>query len=319
VAVGVDQPWPLAMLGGAGPGAEATTPLLWGLIGLSIFVSVIIALLVIAGIWKGLFNRDTRVERSRGGLAFMFVGLVLTTVTLVGFVAWTVSVMAAIQSPSRKPPITIAVTSHQWWWEAQYLSDTPSESFVTANEFHIPVGVPVEFKLKAADVIHSFWVPALGGKTDAIPGRTNVTWLEADKPGVYRGQCSEYCGAQHSHMAFLVIAQTAEDYQKWRQGQLAAAAAPTEAGAQQGERDFILRCGACHTVRGTPAGGQVGPDLTHLMSRQTIAAGELKNNVANLSGWIADPQGVKPGSLMPDVQLSGPELQAVRDYLLTLR
>jgi cytochrome c oxidase subunit 2 len=248
----------------------------------------------------------------------MFVGLILTTVSLIGFVGWTVSVMAAIQNPARKPQLSVAITAHQWWWEAQYLAATPSESFVTANEIHIPVGIPVEFEIKSADVIHSFWVPALGGKTDAIPGRTNVTWLEADKPGVYRGQCSEYCGTQHSHMAFLVIAQTPGDYQKWRQGQLAPAAAPASAQIEEGERDFVLRCGACHTVRGTSAGGQVGPDLTHLMSRQTIAAGELKNNIANLSGWIADPQGVKPGTLMPAVELSGPELEALRTYLLTL-
>lgn len=318
VAVGTQQPWPLDMLSSFGQPATVISGLLWGLIGLSVFVVLVITALVIAGVWRGRFARDTRVERSARGLSFIYVGMGFTVAALIGFVVWTVDVMAEIQAPPSRPALTISIIGHQWWWEARYEGATPSQTFTTANEIHLPVGVPVRFEVTSADVIHSFWVPALGGKTDAIPGRTNTSWLEADKPGVYRGQCTEYCGKQHAHMAFFVTAEPPADFEKWRQNQLSPAASPTSARAQQGERDFIQRCGACHTVRGTSAGGRVGPDLTHLMSRQTIAAGELKNNIANLSGWIANPQGIKPGARMPAVDLSGPELDAIRTYLTTL-
>ena len=177
----------------------------------------------------------------------------------------------------------------------------------------------MRFALKGEDVIHTFWVPSLGGKIQLIPGQTNLTWLEADRPGVYRGQCSQYCGQQHAHMVLTVFADPPKAFEAWREAQLRAASQPGSDEARLGEERFIERCAACHAVRGTRADGHVGPDLTHLMSRTTIAAGELPNNPGYLSGWIADPQGLKPGSLMPDPELSGPELASIRSFLVTLK
>ncbi|WDR02206.1 c-type cytochrome [Devosia algicola] len=182
---------------------------------------------------------------------------------------------------------------------------------------HIPVGVPVHFNLTSPDVIHSFWVPALGGKTDVVPGRVNQMWLMADKPGVYRGQCSEYCGSEHAQMGLYVIAEPRADFDAWRAAQQARALTPTA--PDEGFVQFNVHCGKCHNVRGTMAQGDKGPDLTHLMSRSTIAAGMLDNNIGNLSGWIAHPQGIKPDALMPDIALSGPELQSILSYLKTLK
>ena len=176
----------------------------------------------------------------------------------------------------------------------------------------------MRIELKSQDVIHSFWIPKLGGKMDVIPGQTNVTWLQADDPGTYRGQCGEYCGAQHAHMAMFVIADTPADYALWVRDQLQDAAEPATEPARLREQVFVAHCAACHAVRGTQAGGILGPDLTHLMSRRTIAAGLLPNTPGNLAAWIADSQALKPGSRMPSLLLSGGDLSAVMNYLQTL-
>ena len=169
------------------------------------------------------------------------------------------------------------------------------------------------------DVIHSFWIPALSGKTDLIPGQTNETWIEADRAGIYRGQCSEFCGDQHAGMAMYVVAQPPEDFELWRKQQIAPANLSGEGAVVDGQQAFDLRCGACHTVRGGGAGGIAGPDLTHLMSRANIAAGLLPNTPGYLSAWIADPQKLKPGTLMPRVVLAAGELQAIGGFLQTLK
>jgi len=168
-------------------------------------------------------------------------------------------------------------------------------------------------------VIHSFWVPPLNGKMDTIPGQMNVTWLDASEPGTYRGQCTEYCGLQHAHMALFVIAQAPSDFRNWWKHQLVDQPEPRTNAERSAMQTFIVRCGGCHTVRGTNAGGRVGPDLSHLMARHTIAAGTLPNTPGNLSAWIADPQGVKPGNFMPTLDLTGRELSDVRSYLETLK
>ena len=314
--------WPMNYWSAFGTQAHAINGLLWGLIWLSIIVCVIIAVLVVAGIAirgrRGRQPATTPVERSGNGMAWIYIGVGLSTLVLVVYVGWTVATMAGIARPPAAPALTIDVTAHQWWWEFRYEDPDTSKVFATANEIHIPVGVPVSFKVTTADVIHSFWVPALGGKTDTIPGRTNTMWLEADKPGIYRGQCSEYCGEQHAQMALRIVADTPQDFAVWRSKQVAAAKPPTDDMTKAGLQRFQLRCGACHTIRGTPAAGAVGPDLTHLMSRTTIAAGMLANTPANLGGWIANPQSIKPGALMPNIELSGPELQAIETYLRTL-
>ena len=188
----------------------------------------------------------------------------------------------------------------------------------TADDFHIPVGKPIRFNLIGGDVIHSFWVPALSGKMDTIPGQTNTMWLEADRPGTYRGQCTEYCGKQHAHMGFTITAEPEADYEAWLAHQREPAPAPATPQLAQDQGVFVGRCGECHAVQGTPAHGQFGPNLSHLMLRKSLAAGTLNNNPVQLSGWIADPQHIKPGCNMPWLALSGPELASVRDYLATL-
>ncbi len=202
----------------------------------------------------------------------------------------------------------------------QYADTSPHSRFTTANEVHIPVGAPVVFLLTARDVIHSFWVPNLGGKKDLIPGYTQTVWFRADTPGVYRGQCAEFCGLQHAKMGLLVIADPPDRYAAWMRQMQQPGAAPTDSLARRGEQVFMSgTCVMCHAIEGTHARSVAGPDLTHLASRQTIAAATLPNNRGNLGGWIADPQRIKPGTHMPPNVLPPEELNALLTYLQTLR
>jgi cytochrome c oxidase subunit II len=313
--------FPMDTLHADGLMAKRILPLTQALLIVSAVVVVIITALVLIAIlrrgWGGGVP-DTPIEET-GGRGWISIGVGLSTIVLVGLVVWTSMTMARIANPPDKPALSIDVRGHQWWWEFVYQNDDPSKIFTTANEIHIPVGKPVRFTLNGEDVIHTFWVPSLGGKIQLIPGQTNITWLQADRPGVYRGQCSQFCGQQHAHMVFSVFADAPGAFEAWRADQLRAAPQPASDDMRLGEQRFIGRCGACHTVRGTPANGHVGPDLTHLMSRTTIAGGELPNNPGFLSGWIANPQGLKPGSLMPDPELSGPDLASIRSFLVTLK
>ena len=317
--------WPMNYLWTQGPRADPVTALTWGLIVLSLVVVAIIAALVLAGVLvrgsgAAASSLPTApVGGAAGGLSWIYIGLPLTLVALVGALIWTLAALAAVDSLATPARLTLVVTGHEWWWEARYAGARPGETFATADEIHIPVGEPVAIKLIGADVIHSFWVPALTGKTDTIPGRENISWLQADRAGIYRGQCTEYCGLQHAHMAVFVVAQPRAAFDAWRQGQIAAAPSPATPQTVAGQAVFVGRCGACHTVRGTPAHGVKGPDLTHLMGRRTLAGGTLINNTGNLSGWISDPQSLKPGAKMPATWLSGPQLADLRGYLETLR
>ncbi|MFZ1961201.1 MAG: cytochrome c oxidase subunit II [Methylovirgula sp.] len=316
---------PLTYMTGYGTKAYPVVDLTWGLLIISIVVVVIITALVFFGV---VMRRPQRgsiaveavpIERSGSGVEWVAAGIGVTIVILFGSLVWTMAVLARVANPPAGTALTIEVTGQQWWWKARYLNADPSKILTTANEFHIPVGRPVRIRLIGADVIHNFWVPALTGKTQTIPGQINETWLEADRPGRYRGQCTEYCGAQHAHMALFITADKPQAFQAWLDRQLAPAAAPTSPVAQQGEQMFEAHCGICHTVRGTLAGGTVAPDLTHLMSRETLAAGTLPNAPGNLSGWIANPQSIKPGAHMPNLYLSGPELTDISTYLRTLK
>jgi cytochrome c oxidase subunit 2 len=190
---------------------------------------------------------------------------------------------------------------------------------ITANEIHIPVGETVAVRLRSDNVIHSFWVPALSGKLDLVPGRTNTLLLRADRPGTYRGQCAEYCGLQHAHMAFLVVAESRAEFAAWLVRQQQPAPTPIDPTLAVGQAAFIQHCGQCHTVRGTDARGITGPDLTHIASRRTLAAGTLPNTSAHLGRWVARAQSIKPGSLMPDMTLETAELQHIQAYLMSLR
>jgi len=222
--------------------------------------------------------------------------------------------------PSSKAALTVTVRGQQWWWQFVYPASGSEAGFQTANELHIPVGKDVTLRLESADVIHSFWVPSLAGKLDLIPGRMNELTLHADRQGVYRGQCAEYCGLQHSHMALLVVAEDEEDYQRWLQGQQRERLPPPDMEIAAGEAVFLSKpCAACHTVRGTSAAGTTGPDLTHVGSRETIGAVLLPNTRGSLAAWIADPQTLKPGNNMPIVPLSAEELKQVSAYLESLK
>jgi cytochrome c oxidase subunit 2 len=312
---------PLDYLFGAGP--RNVSSLTWGVLTISILVVLIITGVLLFAIFarrnrtpSTSSNERELVARAGNPVGVIYAGLILSTLVLFGVTIWTMMTLADIAAPPSAPKVTIEVTGHEWWWEVRYIGDDPSQTFTTANEIHIPVGEPVAIKLRSNDVIHSFWVPALSGKTDLIPGQTNTTWLLADRAGTYRGQCTEYCGLQHAHMGFEVVASPKDKFETWRKGQLRVASEKSAGSA--GERVFMQKCAVCHTVRGTQAGGRVGPDLTHLMTRGTIAAGTLPNRVGYLSGWIADPQHVKPGSKMPRLNIDGQDLAQVRNYLETL-
>lgn len=309
---------PLSYLRSHGAHADPVKTLTWALLVLSIVVVLVITGLVVWGIARSTADQGDVISREGNGLRFVTAGLTLTVIALLGSVVWTMVVLARVGSPPAEPKLTLDINGRQWWWRVRYESDEPGRVFVTANELHIPVGEPVRIKLSSLDVIHSFWVPALAGKTDTVPGQINTTWIEADAPGVYFGQCAEFCGAQHAHMGLRIVAEPRDKFEAWLREQIAPAAQPNDAVAAAGQETFARRCAACHAVRGTKAGGILGPDLSHLASRATLAAGTIPNTAGHLSAWIADPQHFKPGTRMPAVPLTGSELEQVRAYLATL-
>ncbi|GAA4431301.1 c-type cytochrome [Georgenia halophila] len=327
-----------------------------------LFVSVVAVIAVV----RRRREREHDVDREREGrrttlwvaVAGAIVPAVILAVVLVQSVvvlrdnADGESVAAAGSGGGSDQAAVVEITGHQFWWEIKY----PEAGVETANEIHIPAGEQVELQLSSADVIHSFWVPELGGKVDLVPGRSNTMRVTADEPGTYWGQCAEYCGIQHAKMRIVVVAHEPAEYQAWLQAQSEPAemlAQPGDAStgdqtggdqtatsgeddsgqdvgpsaAEEADSEMVARgqevflsssCVYCHTVAGTPAQGNVGPDLTHLASRQTLASGVLQNTTGNLAGWITDPQSIKPGNLMPATDLEGEDLQALLAYLESL-
>ena len=240
-------------------------------------------------------------------------GPVVIVAAILGF---TLPVIFSTQAPAPAGSMNIDVTGHQFWWEFGY----PDAGVLTANELHIPVGQTVNLVLQSDDVIHSFWVPALGGKRDAFPGHTNYIWLKADSVGEFPGQCYQLCGYSHGNMRERAIIQTPSDFQSWLTAQKAPAVTPTDPTAAEGAQLFQTRgCSACHTINGTPAAGKVGPNLTHVASRGVIAGSILENNAENLRTWLKDPPAVKPGSVMPNLGLSDHELDVLVAYLQSLK
>ncbi|MDY0975395.1 cytochrome c oxidase subunit II [Massilia sp. CFBP9012] len=260
-------------------------------------------------------------------------GIAFPVVVLTALLAWSTWRSAQLAPQTSHDAMTISVTGKMWWWEVRYRDPATNREIITANEIHIPVGESVYLGMTASDVIHSLWVPALAGKRDMIPGRVTGLTLRADKAGVYRGQCAEYCGEQHARMAFHVIALPRPEFDAWlaRQAQPALPADTTV--LQRGREAFLAQqCQACHTIRGVtdvpPFSEQariadtsrLGPDLTHVGSRREIAAGTLRNHRGTLAGWIADPQAIKPGVFMPPSQdLDGETLRALATYLEHLK
>ncbi|HET6521398.1 MAG TPA: c-type cytochrome, partial [Geminicoccaceae bacterium] len=259
---------------------------------------------------------------ARHGHAFILGGgVALPVVVLSALLVSSFVVSRELTAPVPDDALRIEVVGKQWWWEVRYLPPDGSGPVVSANEVHLPVGRPVELRLAASDVIHSFWVPRLAGKTDMIPGRVNRLVVHATEPGTFRGQCAEYCGGPHAWMAFYAVAQPPDDFAAWLEREARPAAEPSDPFLARG-RDLFLNsgCGACHTVRGTPADGAFGPDLTHVGGRASIGAGILPNNVGTLAGWIADTQHIKPDNRMPAFNtFDGLELRALAAYLGSLR
>ena len=258
--------------------------------------------------------------RERGMRWTVSLATACTVAVLLVLLGLDISVSRATSAAPGRDALRVVVIGHQWWWEIRYGDTTSDRGVVTANEIHVPVGRPVIVQLKSDDVIHSLWVPSLAGKKDLIPGRTAVMTFRADQPGLYRGQCAEFCGLQHAFMAFNVHAEPPEQFEAWRKQQLTPPAPPADAGALRGQAVFqSSSCAMCHAVAGTLAGAQHAPDLSHVASRQTLAAGTLPNTPAQLAAWIADPQKFKPGTTMPATPLSGEDLAALVAYLGTLK
>ena len=296
---------PMNILTGAGPVAGAQATLGWWLMIVSAVVVTVVAILVLVGGLRRRNNREALVQRTGAGMRWVIVGgVIVPAIILIVTFAFTIATENAIAAPSADPAVTVQVIGHRWWWEIRYAGD-PQHTVVTAGELHVPVGLPVRVELTSADV---------------IPGQRNVTWIEADKPGVYRGQCTEYCGMQHSNMAVFVVAEPPAQFAHWLDSQSKPAAAPTDPDAAAGMAVFQKSaCATCHAIRGTDALGRVGPDLTHVADRTTIAGGALANTRGNLAGWIANSQAIKPGNDMPTMTLSAGDLQALVSYLETLK
>jgi cytochrome c oxidase subunit 2 len=226
----------------------------------------------------------------------------------------------ALVHAAADPQVTLKVTGHQWWWQIEYTDPSPSRHVRTANEIHLPVGAPALLELASDDVIHSFWVPNLNGKRDLIPGRPAEIRLQPLQIGRYRGQCAEFCGLQHAHMALDVIVESQQDYDAWYERQLASAPPSSDPRATHGQQVFFTSaCNMCHAIAGTDANATIGPDLSHVASRRTLAAGALPNDRENLRRWLENPQRVKPGNHMPVVSLAPDDLDALVAYLGTLQ
>jgi cytochrome c oxidase subunit 2 len=249
------------------------------------------------------------------------VGSAVTITVLTLFAVLFMSVITGkkVEGLTSKNPITIQVTGHRWWWEVTYPNPQADQTITTANEIHVPVGKPIVILTNSADVIHSFWAPSINGKRDLLPGYSSAFWVQIDQPGVYHGQCAEFCGLQHAHMGFSIIAESDQNFQAWQADQLKPAKDPGDAESARGKEVFLTHaCIMCHTIRGTDAGSRLGPDLTHIASRMMIAAETLPNTRGALAGWIVDPQRVKPGNQMPPNPLAADDLQALITYLKTL-
>ncbi len=319
----------------AGPQAAHIARLWWLMFWVTTVVFIVVAGFLIAGVVHGRRTRlnasDVDEEAWQPTLTrFVAAAAGVTLITLFFLLVASVRTGRAIgSSPSPGGPtpgsplynaVTVNVVGHQFWWEVEYEDASPDRRLTTANEIHVPVGRPVILKVTSRDVIHSFWVPNLSGKRDLIPGYTTAVWLQADHPGIYRGQCAEFCGKQHAHMAFEVVAESDDQFERWLDAQRQPAAQPQAPAAIQGQHVFQTgQCVLCHRIRGTAAQGLVGPDLTHVGSRGKIAAATVPNTSGHLAGWVVDAQQIKPGSQMPPNHVGADDLQALIAYLESLK
>ena len=303
-----------SVLAPAGPDGERLADLSWLLFGGAAVIFLAVAGFLALAAFGGPAARATLGSRRfilAGGVAF-------PVILLSALLLHTFGLARALGMPDEAPPLRVQMTGHQFWWEVRY----PDGDVVTANELRIPTGRDVLLEVASSDVIHSVWIPALHGKIDMIPGRVNTRRIRAGRPGVLRGQCAEFCGAQHALMAFYVVAETPEGFEAWMDGQRQPASQPADEFLARGRQAFgSAGCGGCHAVRGTEWNGRIGPDLTHVGSRLSLAAGVLDNHRGTLAGWIAGAQDLKPGNRMPSFAavLDGPELRAVSTWLESLK
>lgn len=302
------------MLDPKGPGAERIEGIWWLMLWISAGVFAVVLLLMAIAMWRGRGASMHTLDRTevRWGTPFIIVaGIVVPAIILASLFVYSLREMNALAAPGRNASLQIGVVARDWWWEVRYPNGA-----TTANEIHIPVGETVRVTLTTADVIHSFWVPQLQVKADHIPGRTTSVWLEAAEPGRYRGQCAEFCGLQHANMAFYVVAQSPSEFDQWLEKQAEPAEDPESTSEFDGYEIFMSSsCAGCHTIRGTPANGELAPDLTHVASRDTIAGGILRATRSNITGFISDPHRYKPGVTMPPTELTDSEIESVVDYL----
>jgi len=302
----------------AGIEAARISHLWWVMFGICTLVWFAVATAALIAIGRGRRGASTATDR-QASVAVAAAGGV-SLVALIALLTQSVVTGRALDTIRRPGALRVQVTGNQWWWDVQYDNPNPSLRVTTANEIHLPVGRPVAVTLLSFDVIHSFWIPSLQGKIDIVPGRLNEVWLQADTPGVYRGQCAEYCGAQHAKMALVVVAEPSDDFERWLTANRAPAPAPVSPEQERGKQ-IVERgpCAMCHAITGTLAGGRTAPDLTHIASRSSLAAGSVPNTRGYLAGWISDPQHIKPGARMPPTGLNADELLAVLAYLETLK
>lgn len=305
--------WPPPIFDPAGPFAGSITTLAWVLLAMAAAVFAV----VMAALWIALFGNDRLKARLGGDWVIWAGGIAFPVVVLSLLLFYGLSLTRNLSVAPGADEMRVRVTGEMWWWRVAYLDENGGEVVLDANELHIPVGEPVALELESNDVIHSFWVPRLSGKLDMVPGRRNVMRIQADKPGVYGGQCAEYCGGPHALMGFVVVAHRPRDFAALIQAWQSPPAPAQSAGTARGERLFFSAgCAACHRIAGTRANGLAGPDLTHVGSRRTLGAGILPNNRGTMMGWIGDAQAIKPGNRMPPYHaLSGDDLKALAIFL----
>jgi cytochrome c oxidase subunit II len=281
-------------------------------------IMVVVIVMILTGVIRYRSGRiQGEPDQRTGNRAVEMTWTVIPFILVTFFLVLTIKYMKAINSPSAEgKKAEIRIIAHQWWWEMEY----PGYGFTTANELHIPAGRDILVQIESADVIHDWWVPDLGRKIDAIPGRINYTWLNSQKPGEFRGACSEYCGAQHAHMLIYVVAQGKEDFDGWVISQQRVPGPPADSTGAEGARLFRERtCISCHNISGISDDAHIGPDLTHVSLRQTILSGMLPASRENIIKWIGDPQKIKEGSHMPDFMLEKDEINALATYLEDLK
>jgi cytochrome c oxidase subunit 2 len=313
--------------GAAGVEDRQFLTLFWIFLGVCAFMYALVIIFLGAGIARSRRAAEANVvetgrhHRSHPLMRSTLIGwAALIGVGLAGLAIASFFTDRSMAAAAANEKLSVTVTGNQWWWDIVYNSGDASKTLRTANELHLPVGVPTRIILNSADVIHSFWVPSLAGKQDLIPGRENDIIIVPKMTGMFRGQCAEFCGVQHAHMSLVVVVESYPDFVKWWSHQLQPAPMPTTPLAMAGYKYVTTGpCSACHSIGGTTAGGLVAPDLTHLASRRSLASGTLPMNEGNLYGWVEDPQSLKPGVHMPTIGLEPDQLHAVVAYLETLK